>query len=234
MKRFFERGLMCAALMAGMLTASVGVSAEQYDKDGVRRIYATTGKETKLDYAKRHENGDRYNGNHTYLNYEVTGYFYTSEAEKLELKTDGPNHGGCKELPRCMWLEPSFEMDGGRAYMNAEYPHPVSHDDLPCPSCKSIGGELNNKWVGYKVIAYYSADGYRTIEQWVDPDGLDANGKPANNWVLTLKETDTGQLLPNPKRELPLDGDGLEAEIRVHHGHDTEMKFGKITEIVKP
>ncbi|MGE0173194.1 MAG: hypothetical protein AB7T49_10425 [Oligoflexales bacterium] len=232
-KMFLE--LVCTGILVlGNIPGGNAFGAAGYDDDGVRRIYPTTGKQVEIEYSKRHKNGDRYNGNHKYVNYEVTGYFLTSEAEKLELKTDGPNHGDCEELPRCVWLEPSFEMDGGRAYLNAEYPHPESHDFLPCPSCQTIGGKLNNKWVGYKVIAYYDADGLRTIEQWVDPDGLDSTGKPANNWILTLKETDKGQLTPYPKRKLPLEGDGLEAEIRVHHGHDTEMKFGKISEIVQP
>ncbi|MGE0172556.1 MAG: hypothetical protein AB7T49_07225 [Oligoflexales bacterium] len=203
------------------------------DKDGIRRIYQATGNEVALNYGSRHRNGDRYNANHTYINYEVTGYYLTANAEKIEMKTDGPNHGGCKKLPKCQWVEPRFEMDGGKANMGSEYPHPKNHNDLPCTSCVALGGDFHNKWIGYKVIAYENEQGLRVIEQWVDPDGLDKEGKPANNWVLTLKEVNEGQIMPNPKRDLPIDGEGLEAEIRIHHGKKTEMKYGKISEIVQ-
>jgi hypothetical protein len=206
---------------------------ESVDKDGIRRIYQTTGNEIPMNYGSRHRNGDRYNANHTFVNYEVTGYYLTANAELIEMKTDGPNHGGCKKMPKCQWIEPHFEMDGGKAALGAEYPHPKNHNDLPCPSCVTLGGKYNNKWIGYKVIAYVNSEGLRVVEQWVDPDGLDKSGHPSNNWVLTLKEVNDGQLTPNPKRALPIEGEGLEAEIRVHHGKKTEMKFGKIAEIVK-
>ncbi|MGE0172575.1 MAG: hypothetical protein AB7T49_07320 [Oligoflexales bacterium] len=204
------------------------------DKDGIKRIYASTGKEVKLEYGARHENGDRYNVNHKFTNYEVTGYYLVANTEKIEMKTDGPNHGGCEDLPKCMWIEPKFEIKGGKADLGAEYPHPENHDDVGCKTCKSLGKDFSGKWIGYKVIAYKGADGYRVYEQWIDPDGL-VNDKPANNWVNVMKEVDKGQVIPDSKtRELPIDGKGLEAEIRCHQGHKTEMKFGKVAEITPP
>src|SRR5688572_3792326 len=61
------------------------------DEDGVHRIYpATTTPSIKLEYGARHENGDRYNANHPFINYDVTGYNLTANTEKIEMKTDGP------------------------------------------------------------------------------------------------------------------------------------------------
>ncbi|MGE0551126.1 MAG: hypothetical protein AB7O24_14035 [Kofleriaceae bacterium] len=187
-----------------------------------------------LEYGARHENGDRYNANHRFASYEVTGYYLTSETEKIEMKTDGPNHGGCESLPECQWVEPRIDVANARASISSEWPHPTNHDDAACPSCKTLDINLEHKWIGYKVIAYTDANGMRVYEQWLDPDGLDASDKPVNNWVLMMRETNTGQVMPNPDRELPTGGDGLEAEIRCHGGHDTEMKYGKIQEIVPP
>jgi hypothetical protein len=205
------------------------------DKDGIKRIYAATGKEVELEYGARHENGDRYNVNHKFLSYEVTGYYKVSNTEKIEMKTDGPNHGGCEELPKCMWAEPQFEIKGGKAAVGAEYPHPKNHNDIECSSCKALGTDFTNKWIGYKVIAYTNKEGYRVYEQWVDPEGLDASGKPANKWVNVMKEVDKGQIVKDSKgRKLPIEGKGLESEIRCHGGHDTELKFGKVEEITPP
>ncbi|MGE0871290.1 MAG: hypothetical protein AB7P03_22205 [Kofleriaceae bacterium] len=205
------------------------------DADGVTQIYQPTmTASVALEYGARHDNGDRYNANHTFISYEVTGYYLTSETEKIEMKTDGPNHGGCDDLPDCQWVEPRIDIADGRASISSEWPHPTNHDDANCPSCKTLNINLEHKWIGYKVIAYPDANGMRVYEQWLDPDGLDANDKPVNNWVLMMRETNTGQVMPNPDRDLPLGGDGLEAEIRCHGGHDTEMKYGKIQEIVAP
>ena len=106
--------------------------------------------------------------------------------------------------------------------------------DSPCPSCQTHGASLKMRWIGYKVIAYTAPDGYRIYEEWLDPDGLNAMLKPVNNWKRMMKEKNTGQIIPNPLRTLPTGGAGLEAEIRMHGGHSTEMKFGKIQEIIPP
>jgi hypothetical protein len=205
------------------------------DADGVVRIYPpTSAAPVPLEYGARHENGDRYNANHTFINYEVTGYYLTANTEKIEMKTDGPNHSGCDELPRCQWAEPAIDIADGQTTISSEYPHPVNHDDAACPSCVTLGTSLAERWIGYKVIAYKSPAGLRVYEQWLDPDGLDAQGKPSNHWMRMMIETNTGQVMPNPMRALPTGGAGLEAEIRCHGGHETQMKLGKIQEIVPP
>jgi len=210
-------------------------SAACVDADGVRCIYPPTSTPAiPLEYGARHENGDRYNANHTFINYEVTGYFLTANTEKIEMKTDGPNHSGCDELPRCQWAEPRIDIADGHASISSEYPHPVNHPDAPCPSCQTHGSSLASRWIGYKIIAYQSPAGYRVYEQWLDADGLDAQDHPANHWVRMMIETNTGQVMPNPMRALPTGGAGLEAEIRCHQGHETQMKLGKIQEIVEP
>jgi hypothetical protein len=188
-----------------------------------------------LDNGARHRNGDRYNSNHHFINYEVTGY-YLVKGELIEMKTDGPNHSGCSSLPRCQWAEPRLVLSNGKAEIASEYPHPTNHGPFSCSSCKTLAQNFEGKWIGYKVIAYTDpADGFRIYEQWVDPDGLtDSNTKPVNNWVLTLKEKNTGQIMPNPNRQLPIEGRGLEAEIRIHGGHGTEMKMGTVHEIIPP
>ena len=216
-------------------TESDAAVGPDLDADGVIRIYpATTTPPIKLEYGARHENGDRYNANHTFINDEVTGYFLTANTEKIEMKTDGPNHSGCDTLPRCQWAEPRIDIASVRASISSEYPHPTNHPDAACPSCQDLTGSLANQWIGYKVIAYRDAAGYRVYEQWLDRDGLDADNKPANHWVRMMIETNTGQVMPNPLRALPTGGAGLEAEIRCHNGHETQMKLGKIQEIVAP
>jgi hypothetical protein len=210
-----------------------GSQGHGVDSDGITRIHEpTAAAPIALEYGARHDNGDRYNANHTFINYEVTGYYLTSETEKIEMKTDGPNHSGCGSLPRCQWAEPRINIADAAASISSEWPHPRNHDDADCPSCQTLNLNLEEKWIGYKVIAYTdAATGMRVYEQWLDPDGLDANDQPVNNWVLMMTETNTGQIMPNPDRALPTGGRGLEAEIRCHGGHDTEMKYGKIQEI---
>ena len=205
------------------------------DGDGIARIYAPAASAPiAMEYGARHENGDRYNANHKFINYEVTGYYLTSNTEKIEMKTDGPNHSGCGDMPKCQWAEPRIDIANGKASISSEYPHPKNHPDAGCPSCKTYGSPLAKRWIGYKVIAYAAADGHRVYEQWLDPEGLDAGGRPANKWVFMMRETNTGQVMPNPKRMLPTGDRGLEAEIRMHGGSKTEMKFGKIQEIIPP
>jgi hypothetical protein len=155
----------------------------------------------------------------------------------MEMKTDGPNHGGCEDLPECMWTEPAIVMENGQARIGSEWPHPDNHGPHECPSCVTFGENLNERWVGYKIIAYANPEGYRVYEQWLDPDGMDDNQVPANNWILMMRETDVGQVLPEDElpRELPIDFDeGLEAEFRMHRGFDTQIECGFVQEIESP
>lgn len=205
------------------------------DKNGIMIPYKRTGKVVKLNTGGRHENGDRYNANHSFKNYYVVAYYKTSSGQELlEMKTDGPNHSGCSSLPKCMWAEPAFELKGGKSHISSEYPHPKNHSAVTKGfTFKTIPGNWAGKTIGYGVAAYYNSSGYRVYDQWVDTGGL-SGGKPANKWVLTIHGANTGQLMPNPKRSLPTGGKGLEAEIRAHGGHGTSMSFGNIYEIEQP
>jgi hypothetical protein len=241
---FFEQPSAAATLAGDRLSASESLfeagalgqvsDAAGVDADGITRMYPPTELAPIGLRFSDHRNGDRYNANHKFVNYEVTGYYQTKNARMIEMKTDGPNHSGCDEMPRCQWAEPRITLSNGAAAISSEWPHPENRPNAPAPSALTLGRSLENKWIGYKVIAYSDANGNRVYEQWLDPDGLNAANGPSNNWILMLKETNTGQIMPNPLRALPLGGRGLEAEIRMPSGHHTSMKWGKVQEIVPP
>lgn len=215
------------------------------DKDtGVRMLHKTTGNYVEMQVGgDPADNGQRYNVNHKYINYMMIGYFHTGKSQELiEMKVDGPNHGSCKSLPRCCWTEPAIELEVGKAHISSEWPHPENRPAADAQSAIILNQNLKNKWIGYAVVAYQSGQ-FRTIEQWCDPTGLNSADQPNNNWILTLKETDTGQITNQDLaiRPLPIEGKGLEAEIRMHgdnigHGkpNGTDMKFCRVYEIVNP
>ena len=215
---------------------------DEFDENGVKMLYKRTGQKVDMEVGGDPAgNGQRYNVNHKYQNYMMIGYFKTGPNQELiEMKTDGPNHGSCTSLPKCCWTEPAIELDVGRAHISSEWPHPQNHPAANAPSAITLNQNLKNKWIGYAVVAYQTGE-FRTIEQWCDPTGLSADGKPNNNWVLTLKEEDRGQVT-NPelaKRQLFTSGAGMEAEIRMHgdtgkHGTTTDMKFCRVYEIQNP
>ena len=42
----------------------------------------------------------------------MIGYFKTGKGqEQIEMKTDGPNHGGCKRGDQCCWTEVDLLME---------------------------------------------------------------------------------------------------------------------------
>ena len=206
------------------------------DSNGIKIPYKRTGKTVKLNVGSRHPNGDRYNANHAFQNYYVVAYYKTASGQELlEMKTDGPNHSGCSALPKCEWAEPAFELKGGKSHISSEYPHPKNHPAVTGAGIQlnTVAGNWGGKSIGYGVAAYNGPGGNRVYDQWVDTGGL-VGGKPANRWVRTIHATNTGNIMPNPKRSLPTSGRGLEAEIRCHGGHGTSMSLGNIYEIVPP
>lgn len=172
------------------------------DEDGVHRIYpATNTPSIKLEYGARHENGDRYNANHPFINYEVTGYYLTANTEKIEMKTDGPNHSGCDTLPRCQWTEPRIDI----AARAREHQLGVSASDEPSrralsvvPGSDGLARQQMDRLQGDRVSRRRDRlPRLRTVAR------LDADNKPANHWVRMMIETNTGQVMPNPLRALP-------------------------------
>jgi len=218
----------------------------ELDANGVKMIYATTGQRVDLDGpSDPNGNGDRYAAQHTFTNYMIMAYLHTgSGQEAIGCKTDGPNHGKCQSMkPTCLWVDPDLQISDCSIKYGAEYPHPKSNP-LQCDSCKSCGMSLDNKWIGYASIAYEGPGGPsdRWNEVWVDTGGLDASGKPANQWMQLLKENYTEQIPAEWQRPngLPVDcsncgsGTGLEGEIRMRGSNGTEMKYGAIIEIENP
>jgi hypothetical protein len=217
-------------------------STNQFDEHGTRMIHKTTGQKVVMNKGSDHENGQRFNNNHKFKNYMMIGYFKTGKAqEKLEMKTDGPNHGGCKKLPECMWYEPSIVVDTGEPELGGEWPHPDNHNDLPTDFKEKLAKSIKEQWVGYAVIAYTNKDSNRVIEQWDAIDPFDSAGKPTNKWHLNLRAVEKGQIFP--KQYIPRNLDkviahenGFESEIRMHGAtnKDTQMKWCYVYEIVPP
>jgi predicted phosphodiesterase len=221
---------------------SDGFEGERDLDTGVLMLHKITGNKIPMQKGSDHENGQRYNVNHKFENYMMIGYFKTGKGQEvIEMKTDGPNHGGCKKLPKCCWLEPDLDIADCKASLGAEFPHPTNHNDRPAPSAKTLNISLAEKWIGFSVSAYWTQDGsnkWRTVEMWVDPDPFDAKGQPKDGWIKVLHETDKGQITTPElaKRSLFTEGAGLEAEIRCHNAtnHDTDMKWCYIYEIIPP
>ena len=210
----------------------------EIDENGVLLIKKITGNFVDMEVGSNHENGQRYNVNHKFKNYMMIGYFKTGpDQEKINMKADGPNHGSCTSLPKCVWIEPQIVLATGQLELGAEYPHPDNHT-APAPSAVNLNRDLRDQWIGWCVICYQSGE-YREIEVWVDPDGLNAQDQPFNNWQKVLQEVDRGQITTATlaKRELFLTGDGLEAEVRMHgaggggHGDTTDMAYARVYEI---
>lgn len=210
---------------AGPSTLSGGTG-----EGGIRLIYPTTGRSLSINVGSNHRNGQRYNVNHNYENYIGVAYLKTvSGQEAIGCKNAGPNHGSCSSGDKCFWIDPDLQLSNGSIKLGYEYPHPTAHD-ISCSSCKSLGVDLHNKWVGC-MWAHYGTVGNRWIELWVDPSGVPG----ANKWVRLMKENYTAQLPANLKnRQLPTSGRGLEFEIRMRGGHGTDMKLGRVYEIRPP
>jgi hypothetical protein len=186
-----------------------------------------TGKKVAMNKGANHANGQRYNCNHAFINYCMMGYFKAGNAEKHNMKTDGPNHGSCTSLPKCAWIEPQVVIASGKFEMGSEWPHPKNHK-ASCPSCKSVGS-LSGKEYGFAVAAFEEG-GFRRCMVYTD---VGVTGK----WTKVLDETDKGQITNATlaKRKLPIEGKGLEAEMRFHGGNSgTSMRDCNVWEITPP
>src|SRR5215207_3330885 len=171
--------------------------------------YKATGNKVAMEKGANHRNGQRYNVNHKFKNYVMMGHFKIGKGQQaINHKTDGPNHGSCTSLPKCVWIEPNLNISSGKLDMTSEWPHPKNHNGMPCPSCKSIGAISAGTWLGWAVAAFQVGQ-FRKIEAWTDKSGTGAS------WVKLASEIDKGQIT-NPtlaKRALFLSGAGLESEI---------------------
>jgi hypothetical protein len=187
-----------------------------------------TGQKVVMNKGGAHRNGQRYNCNINFKNYVMIGIFNAGNAEKQNMKTDGPNHGSCSSLPKCAWIEPQVVIDSGNWEMGSEWPHPKNHT-ASCPSCKS-SGSLRGKEYGIAIAAFETPDGFRRCIVWTD---VGVTG----TWSKMLDETDKGQITNATlaKRQLPIDGRGLEVEIRMHSGNSgTSVRDCNVWEIIPP
>ena len=227
--------------------------AEDKDPDGIAIPFRRTGLVVPLLTGSDHPNGQRYSVNHHFKNYMMIGYFKIGkDQDTLEMKTDGPNHSRCKQLPQCTWIEADLSLrnrsitydnitrnyKAGQFYFSSEFPYPYNHvapSDAMGPVLQSV--PKAGDWVGFSVAAFENIDGFRRIQIRYDGNPFDSYRKPANNWVLQLDKTDIGQIT-NPdlaKRTLPINyNKGLEAEVRCAGAthHDSEIKWAKIYEII--
>lgn len=220
-------------------TPTPTTSSGGIDSNGIKVYYKTTGK--FVDVQKGGDpagNGQRYSVNHKFKNYIMMGYFKLGKGQEIiEMKTDGPNHGSCKKLPECCWIEADYNIQTGQVYFSAEFPHPENHPANPAniaTAPKAKAGDV----IGFGVAAFSTPDGFRRVQIFLDMTGL-VNGKPSNQWKLYLDRVDRGSITNATlaKREIPINyNKGLEAEIRMHKATsgDTAAYFARVYEIIPP
>lgn len=175
------------------------------------------------------------------------------------MKTDGPNHSGCKRGDQCCWTEVDLLMENkvlkikdknkkqkstrsfnaGDMYISSEFPHPVNHPPPKDFVPPNVGQSLREKWIGFAVVAKTEGE-YRKIEGWCDPDPFTDPSNPEstlkNGWQKYAEALDTGQITNQrlAKRTIPVDyNKGLEAEIRMHKARsgDTQIKWARVYEL---
>ena len=157
------------------------------DKDGISIPFKMTGKSVALTTGKDHENGQRYSVNHNFQNYIVIGYFKTGKGqEQIEMKTDGPNHGGCSKLPDCCWAEvdlaiqdrtnDTMKYKAGQFLISSEWPHPKNHLPPENQGGKILTESLAEKWIGFGVAGWQDGE-FRHLQGYADPHPFDATRK---------------------------------------------------------
>ncbi|NOJ30296.1 MAG: hypothetical protein DA328_09040, partial [Nitrososphaeraceae archaeon] len=214
---------------------STSTDVLKFIKDGQEVQFKLTGKKVAMEKGSNHRNGQRYNVNHFYENYIMLGKFKTGKGqEQIEMKTDGPNHGGCTQLNNCMWYEPAIYMNG-KVKFGTEYPHPTNHDvDLNVIQYhKDLGYSIDQTTIQYAVGAFYDKDGKRNIIQAATKD---LNGIPEINiWAIENGQIFPSKYLPRDLKKIMQENDegGLEAEIRMHQAtnSDTSMTDCYVYEI---
>jgi hypothetical protein len=212
----------------------------------MKMLFKPTGKKVAMEEGSDHENGKRYNVNHEFENYIMQGYFKLGKGQqKINMKGDGPNHGGCDEIGKfqCLWYEMDINLSSGKFELQYEMPHPDNHDvpDSKCEHVETVGALQEGQWIGWATAYYWGADGFRHMKGYVDKDPFDAQGKPRNMWLEGLHAIEKGQIvdgitIPRDMQAAIKHEAGLEAEIRMHGATsgDTEMKNVWVLEIEKP
>lgn len=187
------------------------VTKTSVDSNGVTKIFETKGGkpqehyEFEYDYDKRLQRDQFYLEDIPILDGEYTAYIKLDnrdeEEDDVSFKVRGGEHNDRhKNAGRSYVIGTSF---GGDPYLAKEYPqHPLTpkflneirtadnDDDDGTP--KNIGN-LNNRWVGLKVVIYNKQNNAVQIEVYVDNKGLLSTGKPGNEWKLWWTAVDDGK-----------------------------------------
>lgn len=128
-------------------------------------------------------------------NQVVVGYFKVDgpDDEEISAKLGGGPHGDDNPDWADCYDIGIIDFAGTSSRLRFEKSHP---DYASGPSAKVTGiGDVRNEWVGamgMKLNLDTDGDGKTDkvrVLAWVDPDGLDAAGKPKNGWKKTLDVT---------------------------------------------
>jgi hypothetical protein len=128
-------------------------------------------------------------------NQAVVGYFKVDGPDDEEISAKlggGPHNDDDPDWADCYDIG-IIDFIGTSSRLRFEKTHP---DYVSGPSAKVTGiGDVRNKWVGamgMKLNLDTDGDGKTDkvrVLAWVDPDGLDAAGKPKNGWKKTFDVT---------------------------------------------
>ncbi|MGE0868459.1 MAG: hypothetical protein AB7P03_07855 [Kofleriaceae bacterium] len=176
-----------------------GEYAPTYDENGVEylAINGFTYESERFDWTKnfksngsmRHDFENTPDGNQC-----LVGYFFVDGSDREEISAklasgphsdDDPDYADTYDLG-------IVNFSGDRARLRYESTHP-NYDDGPTNSFEV--GDIRNTWVGAmgcKLNLDTNNDGEpdaAKILAFIDTSGLDADGKPQNNWESTLDET---------------------------------------------
>lgn len=126
----------------------------------------------------------------------IAGYFKvqgTDTGEEISAKLNGGTHNDTNpEYADTMDMGITNFL-GTNSRVRWEKTHPIYSDSIPPTYSQLPVGDVRNKWVGaagLKINLDTTGDGQPdkvALIGMIDPSGLDANGKPVNNWRITFK-----------------------------------------------
>ena len=167
-------------------------------EDSVKMMYPKVGQAVQFKYSSSNEGRAQWVANlpKCFVDIETTFYIklkkVTNKKEEISVKHRGGPHSGNNDSANCP--EDNADNCKGCNYIhgigydgsvNAQYecPHPKNHPltgyDVITPNV--AGSDIVGKWIGVKAITFLEGD-HDHLECWIDPDGLKADGTPANNW----------------------------------------------------
>ena len=199
-----------------------------------------------------HDNRIEYTLRKPVLNGEITAYIKvdaSDEDDEISLKLRGGEHTDDHPKAGCCYIA-GVKFDG-KPHLAKEYPR---HEETPkFPNKVQITegmsdtiGDIRDRWIGLKVAIYnIDKDSKVKIEEYIDTDGLDRAGKPANSWKLWWTAIDDGNWRNDDEEEGgPFyttlqghndDGDEERVMFRIDNtSEDTKIEFASVREIDTP